>query len=136
VTSVVVDPVDPLGGWGSSSYQYAFEGTYANAAIGDLGNDWIVGGTGQEAPSASGLDGSETLVGVAYRPEVSVSDDVFIDGKIITGENYDSARPDINDMYIFQSPTNPSDATSLTDDGAEPEEMGGYIRVKKLNSGG
>jgi hypothetical protein len=60
-----------VGGWGASSYQYAF-------------ND----------PLAPGRH--------------SVQDDVIVDGRIITGENYDSA-----------------DIASH-----------GYIRIKKLNSGG
>jgi putative intracellular protease/amidase len=139
-----------VGGWGSSMYQYAFEGTYNNVAyradpvvaraVNDLINDfvaqdkyvaaichgvsvlawarvdgvspiadrtvtaWAGGGPGFELDGQSFPDvavatrwhiekngGSMPLSAAAGDP-LSVADDVYIDGKIITAENYYAAR--------------------------------------------
>lgn len=52
-----------VGGWGASSYQYAFSGTCANAAYSGSA----------DAPATA-------------------ADDVWVDGKVITGQNFNSAR--------------------------------------------
>ncbi len=140
-----------VGGWGSSMYQYAFEGTYANAAYnGDLAtkevvNDLINDFADQDKHVAavchgvtvlawarvdgvSPLSGRQAAVPFIGSPAVSwngqyygynqlsqssqvslnggtpsaysgargpnpysVADDVVVDGRIITGENFDSA---------------------------------------------
>jgi prepilin-type processing-associated H-X9-DG protein len=50
------------GGWGASSYQYSFAGTYAGAAIGGWGNDWLVGGAGKAgAANAAHRNGANFL---------------------------------------------------------------------------
>jgi putative intracellular protease/amidase len=139
-----------VGGWGSSAYQYAFEGTYANVAyrqdpvvtrsVNELINDfvaqdkyvaaichgvsvlawarvdgvsplagrtlaaWAGGGPGFKLDGETFPDatvatrwhiekngGSMPLSAAAGDPLTS-ADDVIIDGRIITAENYDSAR--------------------------------------------
>jgi putative intracellular protease/amidase len=139
-----------VGGWGASAYQYAFSGTYANAAynpnpivaqaVNELINDfvdqdkyvaaichgvsvlayarvdgvspiagrvvtaWAGGGPGfkldgEVFPDASVAtrwhieknDGSMPLSASAGDP-LTVADDVIVDGKIITAENFNSAR--------------------------------------------
>lgn len=133
-----------VGGWGSSSYQYSFEGTYYNAAYNgdaatrqsanDLINDFVeqdkyvtaichgvtvlayaefdgqsllagrtVSAYGGSAPgwfgSAAGQDSTRwhvesngaTMVGSRSIGDPRTAADVFIDGKLITAENYDSA---------------------------------------------
>lgn len=140
-----------VGGWGASMYQYAHNDPAADA--GDDSAIAFVGGWGSSAePSAAGSLGIEVHVvrtadplpvllviadqrdfdhssnggvGDSRSPALRkggwvmdvtlpssadgrVTDDVVVDGRIITGENYDSV----------------SVAAS------------GYIRIKKLNSGG
>lgn len=136
-----------VGGWGASDYQYAFAGTYQNAAynstaafkgtVNNLINSFVsqdkyvagichgvsvlawarVNGTSLlDGKTVVGYEGNSpvyTLNGVSYPnspdhdqltannanvlPAMSVGnaanalDDVFIDGKIITGQNWDSA---------------------------------------------
>jgi putative intracellular protease/amidase len=136
-----------VGGWGSSSYQYAFEGTYANsayngdlaakAAVNGLINDFVAdekvvaavchavtvlawarvdGQSLLEGKTVAGYELSgpvATIDGQTYSPlsrwnvevnggtqlaersigdPATATDDVWIDGKIITGQNFDSAR--------------------------------------------
>lgn len=138
-----------VGGWGASSYQYAFEGTYHNSAyrrqpatvhvVNDLINAFVdadrtvaaichgvtvlawarvdgvsplqgrtVVGAAQGMPAfrERGLDfanaeyparwqieanGARMLTSGSIGDPLSSSDDVYIDGNIITAENYDSA---------------------------------------------
>jgi putative intracellular protease/amidase len=139
-----------VGGWGSSSYQYAFSGTYANAAyngdtatkaaVNDLVNEMLAGDKpvsaichgvsalawarvdgvsplqGKQVAAYAGGSPGVTINGVTYAPgalptrwhietnggiqfasgsigdPATATDDVYIDGRIITAENYDSAR--------------------------------------------
>jgi putative intracellular protease/amidase len=134
-----------VGGWGASSYQYAFEGTYANAfyrpddavaaAVNRLINDFVIqdkpvagvchgvtvlawarvdcvsplkgrtvvgwagGGPGFErdgtvypesrVPTRAQLEenGAEMILSAAVGNPLSSHDDVWVDGRIITGEN-------------------------------------------------
>jgi putative intracellular protease/amidase len=137
-----------VGGWGASEYQYAFQGTYANAAyngttairnavnqlINDFGREgkyitaichgvsvlaWArVNGSsplaGHHVAAYEGSSPAFRLGGVSYpnQPDhwhedvngatvfaprslgdpTTAADDVWVDGKIITAENFDSAR--------------------------------------------
>jgi hypothetical protein len=67
-------------GWGSSSYQYSFEGTYVGtanggvwkttdggASLGELGNDWIVGGTGQDGQGSAAQHEVGHLLGLHHQ---------------------------------------------------------------------
>jgi putative intracellular protease/amidase len=133
-----------VGGWGSSSYQYGFSGTYANAAyngstatelaVNNLINDFVaqdkyvtaichgvsvlawarVNGASPIAGKTvvayagtappSNVPGSSTtrwhvesngatmLASGSVGNPTTAADDVVVDGKIITAENYDSAR--------------------------------------------
>lgn len=134
-----------VGGWGASSYQYAFAGTYHNAAYNsaaaveratnDLINDFVeqdkyvagichgvsvlawarVNGTspiagktvsayGQSAPGFGGAaadqlttrwhvesNGASMVASGSVGDPYTAADDVIVDGKVITAENYDSA---------------------------------------------
>jgi putative intracellular protease/amidase len=136
-----------VGGWGASSYQYAFAGTYANSAynptaetreaVNELVNDFVaqdkyvcglchgvsvlayarVDGhsllEGRQVATYEGWSPAYSLNGQTYssqsdRVHIEVNggtafransigdprtaaDDVWIDGKIITGQNFDSA---------------------------------------------
>jgi putative intracellular protease/amidase len=97
-----------VGGWGASSYQYAFEGTYYNsaynasngsgAAVNDLINDFVDQDKyvtaichGVSVLAYARVDGVSPLGGRSAAGPTTAADDVFIDGKIITGENFDSA---------------------------------------------
>lgn len=139
-----------VGGWGASSYQYAFSGTYQNAAyngdaatkaaVNDLVNDFVaqdkyvtaichgvsalawarVDGVsplaGKHVTAYEGGSPAVTINGVAYANgaiptrwhietnggihftsgaignPATAADDVWVDGKIITGQNFESAR--------------------------------------------
>jgi putative intracellular protease/amidase len=139
-----------VGGWGASSYQYAFSGTYANAAynadattkaaVNELVNDFVaqdkyvtglchgvtalawarVDGVsplaGKQVAAYEGGSPAVTIDGVTYADgaiptrwhietnggiqftsgaigdPATVADDVWVDGKIITGQNFNSAR--------------------------------------------
>ncbi len=139
-----------VGGWGAASYQYAFEGTYHNAAyqpnsavtaiVNDLINDfvharkyvsaichgvtvlayarvdgaspiagrkvtsWAGGGPGFElfgqsypdstVPDRSHIQSNGGLMPLsgAVGDPITSTDDVIVDGRIITAENYTSAR--------------------------------------------
>jgi putative intracellular protease/amidase len=95
-----------VGGWGASSYQYAFEGTYHNSAYGGtaLGSvtDFVIDPVNQDRYVAAichgvsvlawaRVDGVSSLGGRSAANPTTVADDVIVDGKIITAENYDSA---------------------------------------------
>ena len=134
-----------VGGWGASSYQYAFSGTYSNAAYNgavsveratnDLINDFVaqdkyvagichgvsvlawarvdgaspiagktVSAYGQSAPGFGGAtqdqlttrwhvesNGARMVASGSVGNPYTAADDVIVDGKIITAENYDSA---------------------------------------------
>jgi hypothetical protein len=124
-----------VGGWGSSMYQYAYEGA-SSRADGVPTDQFALNFTKIEfnqSPAAPASDYLLTLDGVKGESRAagdprdqihvesfswgcsspasstaSTPDDVVVDGQIITGENYDS-------------------------DGIATH---GYIRIKKLNSGG
>jgi putative intracellular protease/amidase len=133
-----------VGGWGASSYQYAFSGTYANAAyngaaatelaVNALIGDFVHQGKyvaaichGVSVLAWARVDGASPIAGrtvVAYAgtappsnvagstttrwhveangatmlgsrsvgDPTTAADDVVVDGRIITAENYDSAR--------------------------------------------
>jgi hypothetical protein len=116
-----------VGGWGASAYQYATaepepparplpvlmvladQQYFYYSTTGDTSGGKSALAAAPE-PVAARLNGVSTAgYGFAFNATVdaTVADDVMIDGRIITGENYDSAT-------IASS---------------------GYIRVKKLNSG-
>jgi len=131
-----------VGGWGSSSYQYGFEGTYNHgpynstdalkSAVNDLINDFVdqdkyvgaichgvtvlayarvdgssllegktVSAWAGSAPSSDQpiyttrqnieLNGGTMVQSGAVGDPTTVEDDVIVDGRIITAENYDSA---------------------------------------------
>ncbi|PQO25245.1 hypothetical protein C5Y96_25415 [Blastopirellula marina] len=131
-----------VGGWGASSYQYAFEGTYDHGAynstdalkttVNDLVNDFVeqdkyvaaichgvsvlayarvdgeslldgktVSAWGGSAPSSDQriyttrdnieLNGGTMVESGSVGDPTTVADDVIVDGRIITAENYDSA---------------------------------------------
>lgn len=131
-----------VGGWGASSYQYAFEGTYNNSAynstiaekttVNDLINDFVeqdkyvaaichgvsvlayarvdgeslldgktVSAWAGSAPSSDQqiystrdnieLNGGTMVQSGSVGDPTTVADDVIIDGRIITAENYDAA---------------------------------------------
>jgi Ca2+-binding RTX toxin-like protein len=93
------------------------------------GNDWIVGGTGQDAPLAPTTKlkvflcpsdtrhGDDVRIGGLGRDLIlggagddaatgnggTVSDDVIVDGRIITGENYDSANATLGNETLASS---------------------------------
>ncbi|MBC7854561.1 MAG: cadherin domain-containing protein [Pirellulaceae bacterium] len=156
LTLASVDPVNYsaivfVGGWGSSMYQYAFQGTYANSAyngdaatkeiVNNLVDDFLdqekfvsglchgvtvlawarvdgvspidgklvavpwVGSpactyNGQTYGSGQLMQNVQAIANGATTPPRSgaignpstAADDVFVDGRIITAENYDSAR--------------------------------------------
>lgn len=100
-----------VGGWGASSYQYAFNDPAAGVSLFGLGDGSIRPiGYGTHAPAASdysaiafvgGWGASSSGVQVALadgsvrflKDTVErIADDVVVDGKIITGETWDSAR--------------------------------------------
>lgn len=139
-----------VGGWGSSMYQYAFEGTYSNSAyngdlatkevVNDLINDFVdqdkhvtaichgvtvlawarvdgvsplsgkqvsvpfigspaVDYAGQsfgnfqlmQAPQVQANGGTTNTVSGQFGDPNTVADDVVVDGRVITAENYDAA---------------------------------------------
>ncbi|PQO44102.1 DJ-1/PfpI family protein [Blastopirellula marina] len=131
-----------VGGWGSSQYQYAYEGTYDNAAYNgslalkettnNLINDFVaqdkyvtaichgvsvlayarvdgasplagrtVSAWGETAPSSGGqtvttrsqieANGATMVDSSSVGDPATATDDVVVDGRIITAENYDSA---------------------------------------------
>ncbi|TWT38707.1 hypothetical protein [Blastopirellula retiformator] len=131
-----------VGGWGSSQYQYAYEGTYDHSAYNGstalhdttnlLINDFVaqdkyvtaichgvsvlayarvdgaspiaghtVSAWGQTAPSAGGVtvstrsqieaNGATMVDSSSVGDPSTATDDVVVDGRIITAENYDSA---------------------------------------------
>ncbi len=139
-----------VGGWGASSYQYAFEGTYSNiyyrpatavvAEVNRLINDfaaqdkpvagishgvtvlawarvdgvspleartavgWAGGGpgfgrNGSTYPDSTvpihqhlGENGAKVVLSAAVGDPLATTDDVIVDGKIITAENYMAAK--------------------------------------------
>ena len=97
-----------VGGWGASSYQYAFSGTYANSDV--LGNTYYTSGNGGVSKTAIGGDGRDVLLGGSGVDRL-LPDDVWVDGKIIIGEN-------------------PSDSVDLSNgDPGHSEAVGGNIDV-------
>ncbi|UUO06947.1 hypothetical protein M4951_01225 [Blastopirellula sp. J2-11] len=131
-----------VGGWGSSQYQYAYEGTYDQGAyngspalketVNSLINDFAaqdkyvtaichgvsvlayarvngaslldshtVSAWGETAPSAGGVmvttrsqieaNGAVMVNSASVGDPTTATDDVIVDGRIITAENYDSA---------------------------------------------
>jgi putative intracellular protease/amidase len=203
-----------VGGWGASSYQYAFQGTYANAAYnGDLATKEAVNTLVDEmladdkpvaalchgvsvlawarvdgqsplqgkhvAAYAGGSPGC-TIGGVTYAPgalptrwhietnggiqfasgsigdPTTAADDVWVDGRIITAENFDSARqfgrvvgqevieqanaatPPIVERIDFSGGgVQRSMVTSLTVTFSETVQLAsGAIQIMKLGAGG
>ena len=203
-----------VGGWGASSYQYAFSGTYANAAyngdtatkaaVNDLVNEMLdddkpvaaichgvsvlawarVDGVsplaGKHVAAYAGGSPGVTIDGVTYAPgalptrwhietnggiqftsgsigdPATATDDVWVDGRIITGENYDSAaqfgRVVGQEVIKLNNAANPpvvekieydrggaqrSMIRSLTVTFSEPVQFdAGGIQVTKLGIGG
>lgn len=100
-----------VGGWGASSYQYAYHDSSTGVNIFVLGDGSIrSNGYGTQAPDASDYSAIAFVGGrgsssggvqvvladgsVRFLKETvgRVADDVIVDGRIITGENWDSAR--------------------------------------------
>jgi hypothetical protein len=115
-----------VGGWGSSMYQYAYEGASSRAdgvptdqfALNPAApaSDYLLTLDGVKGESRAAGDPRDQIHIESFSwgcsspasSTASTPDDVVVDGQIITGENYDS-------------------------DGIATH---GYIRIKKLNSGG
>ena len=115
-----------VGGWGSSMYQYAYEGASSRAegvptdqfALNPAApaSDYLLTLDGVKGESRAAGDPRDQIHVESFSwgcsspasSTASTPDDVVVDGQIITGENYDSAGI----------------ATH------------GYIRIKKLSSGG
>ncbi|MCC9606476.1 hypothetical protein LOC68_17670 [Blastopirellula sp. JC732] len=142
VSAVDYSTIVFVGGWGSSQYQYAYEGTYDNGAYNgsvalheatnNLINDFVaqdkyvtaichgvsvlayarvdgaspiaghtVSAWGETAPSAGGVtvttrsqieaNGATMVNSASVGDPTTATDDVVVDGRIITAENYDSA---------------------------------------------
>lgn len=203
-----------VGGWGASSYQYAFDGTYSNAAyngdaetkaaVNHLVNEFLaddkqvaaichgvsvlawarVDGVsplqGKHVAAYAGGSPSLTIDGVTYADgaiptrwhietnggiqfasdsigdPATAADDVWVDGKIITAENYDSAAqfgqvvgkevikannaaqpPVIEKIEYAGGAVQRSMVRSLTVTFSEPVQLDrGAIGVTKLGGGG
>lgn len=122
-----------VGGWGSSMYQYA---TVDPNLVRDVASALVA--LDPRDVDAAVVD----LTAIVYgnRGGTTVQDDVIVDGRIITAENYDSASllprlaaaqaPFLNDQAAMM------DLAECDSSVAENIATHGYIRVKKLNSGG
>ena len=70
-----------VGSWGASQYQYAFTGTYTNPT--------------NNIPAAtlyrrySEVNGATVYTGGVLGDPTTRNDDVIVEGRIITGENFD-----------------------------------------------
>lgn len=95
-----------VGGWGSSMYQYAHSEPVAAAPLEHLALNYTKIEFAEPLPVLMVL--ADRQYDAPPRAPGTAADDVVVDGRIITGENFDSA----------------------------PTAESGYIRVKKLNSGG
>ncbi len=83
-----------VGGWGASSYQYANETTYDRpAATSPIQSQTDL--TAETETQKLTITFSDVLIS-SYQSSGSAggaaADDVIVDGRIITAENYDSAR--------------------------------------------
>ncbi len=131
-----------VGGWGASSYQYAFNDPAPAGGVNVLM-----------------VDGSVRFIQETIDRS---ADDVVVDGRIITGENWDTARAgdarptdqfslNFTKIEFDTAPAAPSELAAedapqaahvdyfLKLDGIDGESTSansGYIKIKKLNSGG
>jgi len=85
-----------VGGWGSSMYQYAFEGSHAAVGSGSL-----VEGALADRDTADHELGHTLGFRHEHTPPSAATDDVWVDGKIITGQNFDSALGGAGDDILI-----------------------------------